>query len=138
MKHKETGYHAFNLYAFALLRQRFPQHGLWRDPRLTQAMSLPLDPEFSRRLEQNPFGSSYNPVGFEFAFALGSFPEFQLDPAGSVGRKWVQAQLSRHWCLQENLLQRNTEDAACLAARLYEATRLQDMDLDIGEDPADA
>jgi hypothetical protein len=125
MVRKEIGYHAFNLYAFALLRGALPGHALWRSPKLLAALRFVSTPEYVRGLEDNPFGYPYNPPGFEVAFAAQTFADVWA--GGQPGSWWVGQQLQRTYDPQTRLLGRQTSDQHTLAARLYEATRLADM-----------
>jgi len=68
---------------------------------------------------------SYNPTGLEAAYILYSFkPTKQI-----LVRKWIEKQLKRHFNFKTGLMNRNTSDPNTLAARIYEATRLPDMEL---------
>jgi hypothetical protein len=125
---RETGYHAFNLYAFALLRLRVPSHPLWRSRRFGAALRFLGAGAYLRGLDGNEYGYSYNPVGFEVAFAL------QVFRAAGPGRSrpaswWVGQQLARTYDPARRLLDRATPDGVTLSARLYEATRLHDVAL---------
>lgn len=129
---KEIGYHAFNLYAFGLLRRGLPDHPLWQSPQLRAALRFVDSPVYEQGLEGNSFGYPYNPPGFEVAFAKQSFPE-AYGAGGRPDAWWVAQQLRRCYDPATGLLSRGTEDAHTLAARLYEATRLRDMELELGD-----
>jgi hypothetical protein len=122
---KEIGYHAFNLYAFALIRGRLPGHPLWRSPRLLAALRFAGTPAYEGGLEDNTFGYPYNPPGFEVAFAAQAFAAEWRGPRPAAW--WVGQQLRRTYDPARRMLCRNTVDPNTLAARLYEATRLEDM-----------
>jgi len=121
--HKSIGYHAFNLYALALLKQQFPEHSFWQSTRLLDVLAYVKTDEFVQGLEQNRFGYPYNPPGFEVAYALGVFAE----NARAEQEKWVSEQLQRCYDFESHMMSRGTEDPVTHAARLYEATRLPDL-----------
>lgn len=124
---KEIGYHAFNLYAFALLRRLIPQHSLWASAKLRAAVRFVDRPAYVAGLEENIFGYPYNPPGFEVAFAIQTF-----GPPRENGRSaawWIEQQLQRTYDPVRHMLSRHTVDGPTLAARLYEATRLDDLEV---------
>jgi hypothetical protein len=125
---REMGYHAFNLYAFALLRQRLPDHPLWSDPKLGAALRFANTERHVRALEDNEYAYPYNPVGFEVAFALQVFAPAHLR-SPRTDYWWVARQLDRTYDRHARRLSRGTEDAATSSARLYEATRLRDLEI---------
>ena len=123
---KERGYLGFNLYALALLRRHTPEDRVWQLTRVTRALALARSPHFREALADNPFGWGYNPSGIEIPFAL----EIFAGPAsrGEQG-EWLTEQLRRHWDPELCALSRATSDPATLAARIYEATRLADLQI---------
>ena len=125
--HKAIGYHAFNLYAFALLNQALPDHPFWESDSIRSALRYVESDEFLHGLDDNEYGYPYNPPGFEIAFAHHVF-------AGHYGRdttaemaEWVSRQLGRCYDFNANQMRLGTEDANTHAARIYEATRLPDI-----------
>jgi hypothetical protein len=125
---KEIGYHAFNLYAFALLHSRFPGHPLWQSAKLAAALQFIRSPEYIGGLEDNAYGFPYNPPGFEVAFAMQTFAGAFLD-TDLTDSWWVSQQFQHAYDPQTRLLTRHTPDRHTLAARLYEATRLRDVEV---------
>lgn len=124
---KEIGYQSFNLYAFALLRERFVDHGLWASRGFQRSLDLLETRGYERDIANNPFGFPYNPPGFEVPFALEVF--------GRGGRErirgWVERQLAFGWDPATACTSRNSPDPRTAAARFYEATRLTDVGLDL-------
>ncbi len=124
--HKEAGYHAFNLYALALLRRHAPDHPCWRSRKFASLWGYARAPGFRAALADNRFAWPYNPTGIEMAVAL----ETSEGPAARAdARAWLADQLARHWDPGSAQLRRNTPDPDTLAARLYEAARLPDLEL---------
>jgi hypothetical protein len=128
MVHKEIGYHAFNLYAFALLRRQLPDHALWDSEKIAAALQFVRTPEYLAGLENNTYGFPYNPPGFEVAFAMQTFGSAFVGGEHSDSW-WVSQQFQRAYDPHTRLLTRHTPDKHTLAARLYEATRLRDVEV---------
>ncbi|MBI5098009.1 MAG: agl cluster protein AglQ [Nitrospirae bacterium] len=129
MADKEIGYHAFNMYAFAMLKQYMPEHPLWQSNKFLLTLEFINKAEFINGLENNLFGYFYNVSGIEAAYAIQSFRSFY-----SFSRPeewWVLQQIQRCYDTDEKMMNRSTEDKATLSARLYEATRLEDMEVNI-------
>ncbi len=129
MPYKEIGYHAFNMYAFSMLKQCIPEHPLWQSANFNSALEFMNKAEFINGLEDNIYGYPYNPPGFEVAFAMQEFSE-HLSFSKS-GEWWVEQQLSRCYNKEKNMMNKSTEDETTLAARLYESTRLKDIEINL-------
>lgn len=120
LKSKSVGYHGFNLYAFALLKQSFPDHSFWTSPKFAKMLVVTQSASFLKSLDQSAYGWPYNPPGIEFAFAGEVF---------GLGHDYCQRWINRQYDHTYNpstgdLLTRNVPDPATSAARIYEATRL--------------
>ncbi len=126
---REIGYHAFNLYAFALLHRWRPEHPLWRSRRFLRALRFVARGGLDGALS-NPFGGPYNPVGFEAALAIETFQPLLSVRLGSAV-EWIHRQLEHTFDASSNLMIRNTSDPQTLAARFYEVTRLRATELPI-------
>lgn len=137
---KAIGYHAFNTYAFGLLSESFPMHAFWSSERFRRLIGFLTTPEYRDGLEIfcgagggkgkalpfNRFGYAYNPPGIEVAFTVQSFGSFFGAEGPSLISEWMGRQLERTYDSQVGLMVRNTDDPSTLAARLYEAVRLED------------
>jgi len=128
---KEIGYHAFNLYALAILKKEIPQHSFWEADKFKATLHYVRRDEFAQGLENNKYGYAYNPPGFELTYALHIFSPFLKKDVRPLISSWVSEQIKRCYDFNTNLMSRNTEDPITLAARLYEATRLPDMELQL-------
>ncbi len=126
---KEIGYHAFNMYAFALLKQCIPNEPLWKSAKFLSALNFMNKSEFVHGLEDNIYGYPYNPPGFEVTFTIQEFSSFTSFSKPSEW--WVAQQLSRCYDKDKKMMSRSTEDEKTHAARLYEATRLTDLEFRI-------
>lgn len=123
--HRSVGYHAFNLYAFALLQPIFPQHPFWQSELFKALWAYTHTDDHKQAVAKNDYGYRYNPVGIEVAFALEKFSK----NAQSAQTWWLSEQCRRSFNKQQGLMNQNTEDPATHAARIYEATRLPDLPL---------
>jgi len=128
MGYKEIGYHAFNLYAFAILKQQFPKHEIWKSDKFLSLLNFINKQKFIAELNKNKFGYPYNPPGFEVAFSIQVF-ESSMSSVLKPAKWWVNQQLQRCYDIKIKMLNRNTEDPETMAARIYEATRLDDMEI---------
>ncbi|OIB56008.1 hypothetical protein BBD46_21165 [Natrialba sp. SSL1] len=125
LRWKAIGYHAFNLYAFALLKQQYPDHSFWSSEKCTRSLNYITSSAYREKVWENEYGPAYNPVGFEVPFAMEVFDIGSADER----RWWITKQFNRHYNMNTNRMDRNTPDAETLTARLYQATRLSDIAL---------
>jgi len=127
LTNKEVGYHAFNMYAFSMLKQYIPEHPLWQSTKFMLTLQYLNKEEFISGLENNLYGYTYNLSGFEVAFTI---QEFRSILSFSKSEQWwVDQQLQRCYDIDSKMLNRATEDKETLSARLYEATRLKDIEV---------
>lgn len=120
---KSVGYHGFNLYALARLKQLLPDnHG--PEPEMTEKIASPLFREqFINELEESKYGYPYNPAGIEIAFFLQIFyPDKDEDI-----QCWLESQFKKTWDDEHHAMNKNAYDKATNAARIYEAARLSDV-----------
>jgi hypothetical protein len=127
MASKEIGYHAFNMYAFSILRQQMSDLPLWNSSKFLTALSFIDKEEFVSGLENSIYGYPYNPPGFEAAFTI---QEFSSSVSFSRSQEWwVAQQLHRSYDSETKMFSRSREDEKSVTARFYEATRLADMEI---------
>lgn len=141
---KAVGYHAFNTYAFSLLYENLNDHAFWESDTLARILGFPLTDAYrggidyfvadsagkGKTLPFNRFGYPYNPPGIEMAFTLQTFREHYGSKYEDLIRLWLSRQIERTYDTGTGLMNRQTDDAATLAARLYEAVRLEDYELE--------
>lgn len=82
-------------------------------------------------LIDDKYGFSYNPTGFEIAFVLNAFYDYIDNLNYELIYGWVYKQFKRHYCFKKGLMCKSTTDPNTLAARIYEATRLPNLEIDI-------
>lgn len=127
LAYKAVGYHAFNLYALALLKQQYPRHPFWQSSKFEALWQYALSDAYKQAIEANKFGFSYNPPGFEMAFALSVFNAgSRVDQAW-----WLARQLQQCYDFRTHLMTGGTEDPMTHAARLYEAVRLPNLEVNV-------
>lgn len=125
LKVKAIGYHAFNLYAFALLKSKYPDHAFWDSSKFKYVWRYAQSENYKFSLAENPYGYPYNPPGFEMPFALATFgKDNQADQ-----QWWLSEQIKRCYNFDTHSMSLATQDPVTHAARLYEATRLPDLEI---------
>jgi hypothetical protein len=124
----EEGYQSFNLYAFALLKEKIPDHAFWHSDKFISCLDYIKLSSYRNGLRDNRYGFPYNPVGFENAFAMHIFPRHFEEDAHPT-QHWVSLQIEEHFDFEKGLMAKNTEDPITLSARIYEATRLPNIEI---------
>ncbi|NLE46604.1 MAG: agl cluster protein AglQ [Chloroflexi bacterium] len=122
---KAIGYHAFNLYALALLHRSVPDDPFWQSVQMKRALRFVGTEEYAQDLQNNRYGYPYNPPGFEVPFAL---EVFEYGTCAEQER-WASQQILLCYDSASRMMCLNTEDPLTHAARLYEATRLPDLSI---------
>jgi hypothetical protein len=113
---RDVGYHAFNLHALALLKQRFPAHVFWSSKPLRRALDFTAGSVFREESERNNvYAYPYNPVGFEMALAGKVFGH-----NGDEADHWYDKQWSLVAGGKEGPYGEQAMDPETCRARLYE------------------
>jgi hypothetical protein len=127
LKMKSLGYHGFNLYAFVMLKEVFPDHRFWNCTGYKKSMEFAKSDELWQTIETSKYGFPYNPPGFEIGYALQ-----HLGVAENLTKKWVSRQIKTCWDNDtKKMIKGGTFDENTAAARLYEAIRLNNYELDV-------
>ncbi|WP_144868463.1 agl cluster protein AglQ [Hyella patelloides] len=127
LAYKAIGYQSFNLYAFALLKQVYPDHHLWANKTFKTALEYSQSKKYFDDVENNDYGYPYNPTGLEMPFVIQVFSQInQL-----MQTKWLSKQINLCYDFDKNMMTKNTKDPVTLSSRLYEATRLPNLDIEI-------
>lgn len=121
---REVGYHAFNLYAFAVLRTLLPGNAIWPAEPIKLACAYQGNREFVSLIDHSPYGFSYNPPGFEMPFINDVFD--WPDKTETSDEQWLSRQLDRVLDPESAMLSRNNPDSETLTARIYECARFSD------------
>ena len=115
---KSVGYHAFNLYAFAILNQSLPNETIWKSKVFEEVITAHRDINFQKDLKKSKFGYYYNVSGFEISYAIETFFHDKIE-----AKLWLNNQLEKTYVDQNNVLTRNTDDLNTSYARVYELCR---------------
>lgn len=136
---RSEAYLTFLLYGIALAYELIPEEDFWNGLNLKkhihEAISYIEKGYPYGFLENiNSFRWSYNPTGIEMAYIMQTFYSY-LGKAKDTTfydrlAKWLCLQFEGYFDVSTNLLIRNTGDPNILAARLYEATRINDLEID--------
>jgi hypothetical protein len=128
-KEKEIGYHQFNLYGLCLMYEVKSNNEFWNGQKFGQACTYIQSSEFEEEIRKSPYGFPYNPPGFEVAFALDTFTDVFGKETEAEQARWVSEQIRRCYSPDSELMEQNCPDPTTQAARLYEATRLANLEL---------
>ena len=124
MINKSVGYHQFNMYAFALLKESVPDHPFWQSFEFQQSINYLVSDEFKNGVSKNIYGFPYNPPGFEVPFALSVFTDLNEYQLIDISSLWINEQFRRCYNAETQMMDRNTGDSLTLTARIYELARL--------------
>ena len=121
---KEVGYHAFNTYAFSVLKQILPDHRLWSLKKFIKVINYLNSAEYKTLIELSKYGFKYNPPGFEVLFTQKVFNSEKYDINTQFGNYLFNKQIDVSFSKQTWLMTENCFDANTNAARIYEASRI--------------
>jgi hypothetical protein len=132
LRYRAIGYHSFNLYAFGMLAEAIPDHPFWRSEKFLKVLHYVDSISYRDAISQNKYGYPYNPPGFEVPYAMRVFSRAFVDHDQSGSKAWVSEQLRRCFNFDSRQMSSGTTDPLTHAARLYEAIRLPDVSLTLG------
>jgi hypothetical protein len=124
MIYKSIGYHSFNMYAFAILKESTGSHYFWDSQLLNKPLKYILSPGYQVDINGNLYSYPYNPPGFEVPYVLNVFSGFDIKKNIEISSYMVNSQLRRCYNKDTKMLDRNTTDSTTLTARLYELLRI--------------
>jgi hypothetical protein len=124
MLYKSVGYHHFNMYAFAILKQSIPNHPFWKSTQFSRSVNYLISDEFKNSLLNNIYGYSYNPPGFEIPYALSILTNKNNKDLLKLSSWWVNEQFRKCYNIKTKMMDRNTDDPLTHTARIYEIARL--------------
>jgi hypothetical protein len=124
MMEKEIGYQSFNLYAFALIKKYYTK--ITEEDKINKAIAFTTSDEYLKNIVNNRYAFPYNPAGIENAFCYFIFnPELY-----QTNKDMLFYQFKHFFNFKTNLFDKKTEDPKTLSARIYEATRLPDIEIE--------
>ncbi len=118
---KSAGYHGFNLYAFSMLKEAFPDANIWKTDKFKMLITAHRNEKFIHDVKNSEFGYLYNLSGIEIAYALETF--FQDKQKAAI---WVNKQFEETWLDETHPLSKGVQDADTAMARIYQAARLSE------------
>jgi hypothetical protein len=124
MINKSIGYHHFNMYAFAILKETQPDHSFWLSQEFCRPVNYLVSDEFKNEVSENIYGFPYNPPGFEVPYALSVLANLSVDELVDISSWWVNEQFNRCYNSETRMMDRNTNDPLTHTARIYEIIRL--------------
>ena len=118
---KSIGYHAFNLYAFALLKSQFSDHVFFSSLKMKKMLSVLGSETFITSMDKSPYGYWYNPPGIEIVFSLEV-----LGGSYDLAQRWLELQVSKTFNKETgSLISKGSPDPITADARIYEALRIK-------------
>lgn len=125
MNYLEKGYHLFDLYGFALLKKRFPEHLELNSKKLEKAITYGLNEKFlfglgTTETKLNTYSYPYNSPAFEYPYVssiLGSGCDEE------IAKKMLDIQFTVLFDQNRMLFANRNEDPETLTARVYELIR---------------
>lgn len=127
LHYKAIGYHSFNMYAFGLLKGVYKNNAFWQLGKFRGTLDYLYSEEYKQAVLDNIYAYPYNPPGFEVPFAQEAFDNI----SSREKAYWVNSQLRHGFSFKEKLFSKGSEDSHTASARLYEATRLSDIEVDL-------
>jgi ribosomal 30S subunit maturation factor RimM len=144
MLYKENGYHLFNVYAFALIKQTGNDFSVFNSPDFKIALQYCVSQELHNWLEHtsregdinnmsqveydksNIYAYPYNAPAFELSYIYHCFKE-ELGEQEALIERIISKQLSYNYDSKKQSFSKNTEDVNTLNARIYEYVRFSDL-----------
>jgi uncharacterized protein YyaL (SSP411 family) len=126
LRYKSIGYHSFNTYALGMINKSKKNIKFWNSKKFKHILEFVSSDKYQEQITtENKFGFPYNPPGFEVTFTS---QQFNL---GMDITWWVSKQINFGLNKVNYLLTENSPDPCTSAARLYEVTRLNNIDIKI-------
>ena len=130
------GYHAFNLYALAVIKRIYPIHPFWESEICASALKYAKSKTYIDVTEDPRFSIPHSPAGsetsfFERAFVLNTF--FPNEDNAAEQQRLISLQFNKSYDFDENMLNKCTADPVTQSARIYKATRLPDISVCIND-----
>lgn len=129
-KEVEDGYHAFHLYGLGIIKETFPEHPIWSSKLIKRSVDYLFNENYYKSVMNSKYGIGYNPPGIEVAYALQAFEELvgKKFDINEIKRKWIYKQFEITYDLNINLMNKVKFDPDTYAARIYEVTRINNLD----------
>jgi hypothetical protein len=129
-----AGYHSFVLHGLAMIvsnagrLEAKVRDGILRT--LSRGLQAGAGVLWKATAATSPIAYSYNPTGFEMAFALVQAQRAGADlPLGPRPEAWIGKQVQRHFDDASGLMVKGASDPDTLASRIYEAASMADLEV---------
>lgn len=122
--HKAVWYHSFNVYWFLILKENYPELDFWNSSKFKEIIKFFDSKLFNKLIVVNKYWYDYNVTWIEAAYALQKL----VPLSGNKIKDFLLKQFEKNYDYDKNLLCKNTDDPETLSLRLYEATRLSDLE----------
>lgn len=116
---RDLGYHLYDLYTLARLRQVFIDHPIWKSDKILKALYFAGSKDFLLLLDNNSYSYSYNAPGFEYSMINSVFQDICPSLLQNTEGAW-KSQLKKTWNNKTNYFDLGTCDPVTLSARIYE------------------
>ncbi|MHA1440162.1 MAG: hypothetical protein ACTSPD_21655 [Promethearchaeota archaeon] len=124
--YRSIGYHTFNLYAFAILKNKYPNHKIWQNHIFKKTLKYIFNENYICNIDKNIYGFPYNAPGFEMPFILSTFFNNNGIRLVNECEKWINWQFKNTFNPETHWFDKNNPDPLTLTSRLYEITRVPD------------
>jgi hypothetical protein len=130
------GYLSFILYGLALAYEYCSEESFWKDTRIKILISDSVDYIINNfpygHGEQTGYRWCYNPTGIEIAYVLQVFQKYlNLYSVENNISIWLNKQFDLYYDIEKSMMSKNTVDPVILSARLYEAVRLKNYNIEV-------
>lgn len=125
---KEVGYHLYNLYPLARLRDQYPDHKFFTMDHLKKAISYSVSDNFLNSIKTNHFSYNYNSPAFEFPLILHCFRDIYIETDLLGGEMEIDNKIEKQLKYQLDLtydedvvfFASKNPDPITLTSRIYE------------------
>jgi hypothetical protein len=117
---KEIGYHSFNTYAFAVIKDSGFKSNFWNSDLFLDLLGYLDSREYINGIEENKYSYVYNPPGYEVYYTKQVFNK----KITNFDDRLLNTQIDT-FLLNANLEEVGVKDIKTQIARFYEATRIK-------------
>ncbi|MFX0071605.1 MAG: hypothetical protein ACFFAO_10990 [Candidatus Hermodarchaeota archaeon] len=128
---RSKGYLSFSLLALAELYLIENSLNVWNNPKFKKMVfeSIKYLDNVIYNDDKNEFGFQYNPIGFEVPYIKQNLSDYLGNYLGRSIEEWILKQLKNHYNFEKMMMIENTSDQDTLASRIYEITKLRNLEL---------
>lgn len=123
VEYYERAYHLFNLYAFAILKEKFPTHKIFKSQKLNKSILYSSDIHIYDYDNMNPYLYGYNSPAFEFPYV---YSVFGISNFEEQCNELLDKQMQLTYDHAKKMFSKHTADANTLTASIYMLVRYLD------------